>query len=74
MPLDTRIPLMAAQPRRNSLTDSYVQAMQIKAGQQQMQAQQMQMEAAERAAARDDSRRDNPRSGPGRVSDRDLAR
>ena len=28
----------------------------------------------QRADARDDSRRDNPRSGPGRVSDRDLAR
>lgn len=38
MPLDTRIPLMAAQPRRNSLTEQYGQAMQMKAMQQQIAA------------------------------------
>lgn len=39
MPLDTRIPLMAAQPRRNSLTEQYGQAMQMKVMQQQIAAQ-----------------------------------
>jgi hypothetical protein len=38
-PLDTRIPLMAVQPRRNSLTEQYGQAMNMKAMQQQMAAQ-----------------------------------
>jgi hypothetical protein len=48
---------MAVQPRRNSLTDSYVQAQQIQSGQQQMKMQQMQMDAAESAAARDAEKR-----------------
>lgn len=38
MPLDTRIPLAAVQPRR-SLTEDFAQALQIKAAQQQMAAQ-----------------------------------
>lgn len=50
MPLNTNIPLMAAQPRQNSLTDSYVQAMQLKGMQQQLSAQ-------ERATTRDEARR-----------------
>jgi hypothetical protein len=65
MPLDTRIPLMAAQPRRNSLTDGYVQAQQVQAGQQQMNLQQMQMDAAASAAARDTETRNALRGAVG---------
>lgn len=56
---------MAAQPRRNSLTDGYVQAQQVQAGQQQMNLQQMQMDAAANAAARDTETRNALRGAVG---------
>lgn len=46
MALDPSIPLAAVQ-KRNSLTDRYMQGMQVQAAQQQMQAQQAQMQREE---------------------------